>query len=117
MSKLLKKTKKYAAAALAAVLCITSVAVHTPQPADAASYCCHTIYRAKSTRYKWDYEVCTRYWDGKSVLPSGHMLKPDYDYCHLKTEFYEDSYACYKCTYTYTGYHVTQSHTNPSLHR
>lgn len=98
----MKKAKKFITSILVTALCITSFASATPKNADAATYCCHTIYKAgrlevghsKDTHEKKEYIVMQK-------LP--FIKIPWKRTCTITTTSYRDVYACYKCSYSYMG--------------
>lgn len=106
----MSKLKKLVAGALAAVVCATSFSA--PATADAADYCCHTIYRASSVKVDSDSVFCSRVPIGGHWNAQGTAYWVTYGNCYLKTDTYHDTYACYKCNYTYTGYHTQTYHTH-----
>ena len=108
----MKKLKKFVAGALAAVLCTTSIAVKAPATADAATYCCHTIYRAKSEKISSSSTYCSKVPVGGTWNSQGTAYWVVFGKCYITTDTYRDTYACYKCNYTYTGSHTQTYHTH-----
>lgn len=111
----MSKLKKFVAGALAAVVCTTSFSAPAPATADAATYCCHTIYRVSSTRIKsQDAGSCSVIvYPASSYIGGYGGTGAIYDRsrkCTPEYVTYLDDYACYKCSYTYTGYHTVLVH-------
>lgn len=108
----MSKLKKFVVGALAATLCTVSFAVPSPATADAASYCNHTIYRASSKAVSSTKEYCSRVIVALVPHNKGTILRAVYNDCYVTTTLLEDTYACYKCNYTYTGYRTSTSHSH-----
>ena len=94
----MKKLKKFAATALAVVLCATSVMHAEPKKAEAAAYCNHVIYYAgtstdtqpqwcQSYHYKWNPILG---WEYVGRMP----------YCTITHRY--KFYKCTKCSYSYS---------------
>ncbi len=106
----MSRLKKFVAGALAVVLCATSIAAKAPAQAEAAAYCCHTIYHA-GTSTTTDSKECARVQIGYVSNRQGTFQTPVYNTCYLKTITKYNNYACYKCNYTYKSViSVTQTH-------
>ncbi|MBR2408845.1 MAG: hypothetical protein IKB07_07800 [Lachnospiraceae bacterium] len=94
------KLKKFAAAILAVALCVSSIAVPAPKEAEAATYCCHTIY-FKGSKVKVRSTPCCTFpysysWNGVGAIYSVDAR------CFLETDIHVKEYGCYKCSYTYS---------------
>lgn len=111
----MSRLKKFVASALAVVLCATSIAAKAPAQAEAAAYCNHTIRK-----------VGTQLLGGYSYVHTGTSYKTVYDYsyippkpevwavpysCTVTGKIYKDTFACNKCSYSYTStYTAGESH-------
>lgn len=104
----MSKLKKLVAGALAAAICTVSFAA--PATADAATYCNHTIYRASSTAVSSTREYCGKHIVAMVWNNNYTVCRAIYKDCYAVTTKYSDTYACHKCSYTYTGSHTSTTH-------
>ena len=98
----MKKAKKFIAGILATAICIITFASATPTVADAADYCCHTIYRAG--RIEVGHRTSSHEITDYIVMQKLPFIKiPWKRTCNISYITYRDVYACYKCSYSYMG--------------